>query len=142
MRGVTLAELVLLLAFLGVLLAVAAPRVGSALDRAAVEAAAADIVSAHWSARSLAVRAARRVALDVSSDTIAILIVTAGGDSLWRARPGPVGRGVSLTASRRVVVFGPTGLGWGLANTTLRLSRGGAEAELVTSRLGRLRRVR
>lgn len=141
MSGMTLVEMMLVLAVLAILAVLAAPRVGSALDRVAVEAAATDIVAAHWSARGVATRSGRRVALDVTADTIAIRILRDGGDSLWRARPGPAARGVAVATSRRVVVFAPTGIGWGAANTTVHLSRNRAEAVLVTSRLGRIRRA-
>jgi len=64
-------------------------------------------------------------------------------DTAWATRtswPGPAGHGVTLEVSNAEVVFGPTGMGWGVSNTKIVLRRGSHSATLTTSRLGRVKR--
>lgn len=136
-----MAELVIVLAIIAGLAALGAPVLHRALDRGAVERAAADVSVAHRTARALAVHRGSRVALRVHAESLTITLVSAGTEVLWQRRPGPSSRGVALAVSRAEVAFGPSGIGWGAANTTIRLSRGKARAVLVASRLGRLRRI-
>ena len=49
--------------------------------------------------------------------------------------------GVRLSATRDSIAFGPHGLGWGAATTTITLERGTARTALAVSRLGRVRRL-
>jgi len=140
-RGTTLLELLVVLAIIAGITALGVPLVHRSLDRGAVERAAADVAVAHRTARSLAVHRGSRVALRVSAESLAIVVLSAGAEVNWQQRAGPASRGVALEVSRPEVAFGPSGLGWGAANTTIRLSRGSARAVLVASRLGRLRRI-
>jgi len=140
-RGATLLELVVVLAIVAGLAALGAPLLHSSLDRGAVERAAADVSVAHRTARALAVHRGSRVALRMSAESLTIVVLSSGADVPWQQRAGPASRGVTLEITRAEVTFGPSGLGWGAANTTIRLSRGTAQAVLVASRLGRLRRV-
>lgn len=140
-RGTTLLELVVVLAIIGGIAALGAPLLHRSLDRGAVERAAADVSVAHRNARALAVHRGSRVALRVSAESLAIVVLSSGAEVVWQRRAGPASRGVALEVSRAEVAFGPSGLGWGAANTTIRLSRGKAQAVLVASRLGRLRRI-
>lgn len=136
--GTTIAELTAVLAVVGLLGAVVLPRLSRALDSIAVHAAIGAIASACDVARSAAIMrgaeatvavdtAARRVTVSLGADTI-----------LARAVDAPPYR-LTLTASRTTIVYGPTGLGFGAANTSV-IARQGAVADTVyTSRLGRVR---
>lgn len=140
-RGTTLAELLVTLAVIGGIAALGAPILRRAMDRGAVERAAVGVSSAHRLARALAIRRSARVTLRLSEDSLAIFERSSSGEILLRREQGPAAWGVRLTTSRSELIFGPTGLGWGPANSTIRLSRGGAVVTFTTSRLGRLRRV-
>jgi type IV fimbrial biogenesis protein FimT len=136
-RGVTLLELALVLAIMGLVLGIAIPRVQRVADSLAVHHAALELVSAHRRARSSAILQSRMVELTIRSDSLAIRIPGATGD-LWHAA-GPDAKGVSLTGPTRPLVFSPVGITVGVSNASFRLSRGMATRTVIVSRLGRLR---
>lgn len=136
--GTTVAELTAVLTVAGLLGAVALPRLGRALDGIAVHSAISAIASACAVARSAAIMrgavatvsvnpAARRVTVSIGADTI-----------LRRALEEPPYR-LTLTASRTTIAYGPTGLGFGAANTSVVARQGAVADTLFTSRLGRVR---
>ena len=138
-RGVTLAELAVVLAIVGTLCALALPRVTRWLDWIAVDRATTEVASFYATARFAAIYRDQRVRLEFRADSLRAVFegVT---DSVFLRRPGPARRAVRLTASRAIVRIGPTGLGFGAANTKLVLRRGAVAESLTTSRLGRLKR--
>jgi prepilin-type N-terminal cleavage/methylation domain-containing protein len=141
-RGVTLLELLIVLAIIGVLAGMAIPGSAALADRLAVEHQAARVLTAYRSAW-IAARAQQRLAiLRISPDTLAIRTVS-GADApdtllAWIA-PGPRLAGVTLRSPAHTSVFGPDGLGMGLTNTTHILAKGNATRRVVVSRLGRVR---
>jgi prepilin-type N-terminal cleavage/methylation domain-containing protein len=141
MLGHTLIELMMVLAILGVVLALAAPQALGWRDRIAVDRASAEIASFYDLSRYAAIVRATRVRLEFAPDSLRAAFEGVS-DSALRERPGPARLGVALRVSRRVIRVGPTGLGWGAANTTLVLTRGAAAETLTTSRLGRIKRWR
>jgi type IV fimbrial biogenesis protein FimT len=136
-RGVTLLELALVLAIMGLLIGIAIPRFQRVADSLAVHHAALEIISAHRRARFSAILQNRMLELTIRADTLAIRIPGASGD-LWHAA-GPDADGVSLTGPTRPLVFSPVGLTVGISNASFRLSRGSATRTVIVSRLGRLR---
>jgi len=140
-RGVTLIELVVVLAIVGVLLGLAFPRMATWLDVMAVDRAALEIVSFHHEAQFAAMLRAERVRLRFTEDSLTAAFEGVR-DSTFIARAGPARHGVRLTATRPEIRFYPTGLGFGAANTKIVLRRGAAVDSLTTSRLGRLKRWR
>jgi type II secretory pathway pseudopilin PulG len=135
-----LAEVTVTLAVLSVVTAITFPRWHGLLDRIAVEQTASEVSTALAVARSAAVLRATRARLTIGPDS---LRVDEWRDSIWVAvwhRPGPAWQSVWLTVSNPVVVFGPTGLGWGASNSTIVLQRGGKSARITTSRVGRVKR--
>lgn len=140
-RGVTLIELLMVLAVVGILLGLFAPRAGPLFDRMAVSRSAGEIASFYHTARMSAIFRAQRVRIEFAPDS---LRATFEGlkDSTFLVWPGPARHRVTLTASRDVIRVHPTGFGWGGANTKLVVRRGMAVESLTTSRLGRLRRWR
>lgn len=140
MRGFTLVELLLVLTILAVAASFTVPRLGPALDRIVTDGAARDVTTAIATARAAAVLQGTRARLRISADS---LRVDREGDQGWEpyARwPGPAASGVALQVSNPEIVFGPLGLGWGLANTRVELRRGSQIETITTSRLGRVRR--
>ena len=136
-RGVTLLELALVLAIMGLLVGMAIPRFQRVADSLAVHHAALELVSAHRRARIMAILQNRMVELTIRADTLAIR--TPGtAVNLWHAA-GPAADGVSLSGPTRPLVFSPVGLTVGVSNGSFRLSRGTATRTVIVSRLGRLR---
>jgi len=133
----TLPELLITCALLGLFATVALPRTGAALDRIRLRQAGDEVAAALAFGRSAAIARTTyvRVVLD---ETEGAVRVEADDEMLLRRDPGPLHR-VALRATRDTVTYAPTGLGFGLANTTIAIARG-ARAETVTvSRLGRVR---
>jgi Tfp pilus assembly protein FimT len=139
-RAFSLPELVLVLAFSGILLVSSIPLLWRVWDRLQVEAAASQLVSAHQRARMMAVLHGRVVILSMASDSLSIRAASETAP-LW-LEPGPESKGVALQGPRRSFTFSPVGLTLGLSNATLLLSRGAASRTLAVSRLGRIRIVR
>jgi type II secretion system protein H len=138
-RGATLIELVLVLAIIGILTAIAEPRVRGFNDSLAVDRAALEIVSAHRRARINAILQSRVIELTISASQLSMRPRGAAADT-WRA-PGPAAEGVALAGPSRVIAFSPVGISIGLSNGSFPLSRGAASRTVVVSRLGRVRIV-
>lgn len=138
-RGVTLLELMAVLAIIGIASAFAVPRVQAWLDRLAVEQAVSDLTSFYRRARLAAVFQNTSVRVEFSADTLRAYLEFFGGEEVLLS-PGPARHGASLAASRRTIRFNPNGLGMGGANTRLVVMRGLHAETLTTSRLGRLKR--
>jgi Tfp pilus assembly protein FimT len=135
--GLTLVELCLVLAIIGLATSIAVRQLGLYLDRAAVRAAVVEAAAVVARARDEAV--AQRAAVSVRFDTGAdALELRMGGVVLSRAALGHA-HGVSLAVNRDSLAYDLRGLGYGAANLTLIARRGRAADSLVVSRLGRLR---
>ena len=137
--GVTLPELVLVLAVAGIVLGIAVPPLSRALDRIEVAAAASHIAAAHSRARLLAVARNRVVVLTV--DSLSLTIRDRGATAALWSRRGPALAGVVLSGAARTFTMSPQGYSLGLSNATLRVSRGKATRAVIVSRLGRVRIV-
>ncbi len=140
-RGVSLLEVIAVLAIVGIVTGLAVPRYHSWVDRLAVDRATEEVLSFYWRARTGAIFRGTRVRVEFGADLLQASFegVT---DSVFLAVPGPSQRGVSLRVSRPVIRFYPNGIGLGAANTKLVLQRGAAAESLTTSRLGRIKRWR
>ncbi|HVT39880.1 MAG TPA: GspH/FimT family pseudopilin [Gemmatimonadaceae bacterium] len=137
-RATTLIELLLVLALLGAVASIAIPRVVTVMDRLSVKGASQDVVLALAAARAAATRRGDFASFIADPRGGRIRVVCAG-ETLFE-RDLLRTRGVRLEASRESITFAPTGMGWGAANTTVVVSRGGRSDTVVTSRLGRVRR--
>jgi len=137
-KGVTLPELVMVLVIIGVMLAMALPRLAGWLDWLAVDRAAQEITAFHRTARFTAILRGQGIRLDFSVDSLRATL-EGPTDSVLLLWPGPGRLGVRLTASRPTIRFWPNGVGLG-ADTKLVLRRGAAAESLTISLLGRLKR--
>jgi Tfp pilus assembly protein FimT len=135
--GSTLIELLVALGITAALLLVSVPGASALRDRGAVRASTTELASALAFARSVALAESRIVAIafDTASGRARVL---AWPDTLLDL---PLGTryAITLSASRDSIAYGPTGRGYGAANVTLTLRRGGAADTIVVSRLGRVK---
>ena len=141
-RGFTLVELLVVLAVVGLMAAIVVPGSARQADRIAVEHQALRILLAYRAAWLAAHSQQRLALLRIASDSIAIRTVGSTGDpdtTLVSLEPGPAMAGVTLQSPPRTAMFGPDGLGLGISNTTHVLIKGGAQRQVVVSRLGRVR---
>ncbi|HEX7980903.1 MAG TPA: prepilin-type N-terminal cleavage/methylation domain-containing protein [Gemmatimonadaceae bacterium] len=135
--GVTLVELCLVLALVGILASIATQQITRYLDRTAARAAVAEAATVLLRARDEAM--AQRTPISVRIDTVvATLELSARGVVLSRAALGHA-HGVTLSTTRDSLTYDVRGLGYGAANLTLIARRGAAAESLVVSRLGRVR---
>jgi len=137
-RGMTIVELIVMLAILGVLAAIAVPRAVTTMDRFSVRGATQDVVLAIAAARGAAGHRSAYVSFVADPRTGRVRVVVSGGETLLE-RDLARTRGIRLEASRESVTFAPGGLGWGAANTTVIVSKGTRSDTIVMSRLGRVR---
>lgn len=135
--GLTLPELMIVLVIAACLLGVSLPLVHRTMHRAAVTNAGVEVASLLAVARHQAIL--RRVRAAVRFESSGVVTVFAAADTFAR-RDLRTAYGVTLTATRDSIAYGPTGRGYGAANTTVVLRRGGAHDSVVVSRLGRVRR--
>lgn len=138
-NGTTLPELVLTCTLVGLLAGMAVVPVRRAADRAALRAARSDLLRGLDAARGAAMRIGDPVWLaDHGGRWVVVHSVGTDSAVVWWA-PGGDARGVRLTGLATPVVWGAHGMATGLANRTLRLTRGRDTAVVVVSRLGRIR---
>ncbi|MGE0554193.1 MAG: prepilin-type N-terminal cleavage/methylation domain-containing protein [Gemmatimonadales bacterium] len=138
-RGVTLIEVLLALALIGLLVGLAFGTAGRWADRARVELATAQLLDAYRRTQSVARAWGRPAELVVTADSLVVRAVWhAESTEVWRG-PGPAQAGVVLTPGIHVTQFLPSGIASGVANVTHSLARGAARRQLVVSRLGRIR---
>jgi prepilin-type N-terminal cleavage/methylation domain-containing protein len=143
-RGVTLFELLVAIALIGLLAGIVTPRAALLADRIAVEHEAGRLLVAHRTAWLFARTHHRLALLRVTPDSLAVRIVSSAGapdTALVWIGPGPGRAGVQLTSAPHTTVLAPDGVAMGLANHTHVLTRGGATRRVVVSRLGRVRVV-
>jgi prepilin-type N-terminal cleavage/methylation domain-containing protein len=133
----TLLELTLVLAVAGMALALTAPRFALLRDRAAVESAMGDLGGAFSAARQFAIvrRSLVAIVLDTARGTVE---VRSYGQRLLR-RTLRTAYGISLGANRDSAVYDARGLGYGVSNISVTISRGAIVDTLTMSRMGRAR---
>ena len=136
-RGFTLPEVVAVCTLIAVLAGVAVPRTRHMLDGLRLRQAAHEVAGAVTLARAAAIRRAAFAHLIVN-DSTGTVRVESEGDTLWR-RELTRNHGVLVRASRDTIPYAPTGLGFGLANSTIVLSIGERAETVTVSRLGRMR---
>ena len=115
-HGIVLTELIVTMVCIGIIASIAAPRLASIADAAAVRDETFRVVAALDAARGTAVRMNAVTSL---------------------AFP-PAGNGVTLSGAGQPLLFGPAGLAMGASNRTIILTKGNAVRRVVISRLGRI----
>ncbi|MEX2155700.1 MAG: hypothetical protein WD773_02540 [Gemmatimonadales bacterium] len=139
-KGFSLVELAVTVCIAALLVTFWLPRAGRLLDWIATDHAVRDVTTALAVGRHGAVLQSTRARVTIAADTLRIDRLSSTGWEPWWRRPGPASLGVQLTVSNPRVVFGPTGMGWGVSNTTVVLRRGSQVETITMSRVGRVKR--
>ena len=136
-RGLTLAELILTCTFVSLLAGVAVPRIGDALDGIRITQAGHEVAGALTLGRAVAIRRAdyARVIVD---EELGSIRVEAGTDTLFHRALRDMHR-VALRASKDTIVYAPSGMGYGVSNSTIVVSLKQRAETVTVSRLGRMR---
>ncbi len=135
-RGLTLPELAVTLTVIGIVAAIAGPRLAGLTGRLSLRAGAYEVRTALSIARAAAVRRGEFVAF-VGDAARGRIRVVSGADTLYARDLGA--RGIALALTRDSITWAPSGQGWGAANTTITLERRGRTDTITVSRLGRVR---
>lgn len=139
-RGATLPELMSATLIIAVLSSIVLPPLRRFLDSAAVVSAADQVAALHDAARQGAITRRRLTRYEIDTGRVSVTLASRNPDGTWDTlRVVPLGL-LRASASQRVVTFSPLGIGYGVSNTSLVLSRGVAVETLTVSRTGRLRR--
>ena len=140
-RGTTLLELLLVLLITAIVAALASPAVGALRNQLLVDEVAEVVAGAHARARLLAPVEQRVILLTLTADSLVLRTVESPSDTTerWHAA-GPAASGVQVSGFPRTVSFAPSGVAFGFSNGTYRFTRGAAQAQVIVSRYGRVRR--
>ena len=136
--GFTLLELLLAVTIICTLTGITIPRTRRLLDAIATRGAAGDAVNMLELARHVAMTRGERVSVDIDSAQ-ARLTMRAGNDTIKRRDEKAI-HGVRFAATRTPVVYSQLGMGFGVSNLTIVVTRGQAAETVTVSRLGRVRR--
>ncbi|HWC72514.1 MAG TPA: prepilin-type N-terminal cleavage/methylation domain-containing protein [Gemmatimonadales bacterium] len=138
-KGFALIELVVVTCIAAILMAFWIPRAARLIDWLETERAVRDVTTALAVGRHGAVQQATRARVSFELDTIRIDRLEAQGWVPWWRTPGPASHGVQMDVSNKVIVFGPTGMAWGVSNTSIVLRRGSQSETITLSRVGRMK---
>jgi len=133
----SLLELVLVLALVGLLMALAIPRLNAMRDGASVRAAMADLGADFSLARQSALT--RRTTVAVVFDTASGIVAVRSGMRTLSRHPLRTTYGIVLGSNRDSAVYDSRGLGYGVSNVTVTVRRGSIVDTLTMSRMGRVR---
>jgi Tfp pilus assembly protein FimT len=134
-RAYTLAELVLACVIIGLIAALAVPSTRRLVDAMAVERASREVVNTFALARFASLRYG---GAQVRVDSLRLQVQT--GTLTLYTRELARTHGVRVRTTQTLVRYAATGLGLGLSNGTIIVSRGASADTVVISRLGRVRR--
>lgn len=133
----TLAELTVVIAIAGMMLAIAGPRFAALRDAWSVRSAMADLGASFSLARQMALN--RRTPVAVVLDTAAGVVTLRSYGRRLRQSSLRASYGIALSSTRDSAVYDPRGIGFGLSNLTVTVRRGAFVDTLTMSRLGRIR---
>jgi prepilin-type N-terminal cleavage/methylation domain-containing protein len=133
----SLVELLLVVMLMGVLMALAAPRLSAMRDSASVRAAMADLGADFSMARQSAIT--RRAVVAVVLDTAFGVVELRSATRMMSRHTLGATYGIVLGSNRDSAVYDSRGLGYGVSNLTVTVRRGAIVDTLTMSRMGRVR---
>jgi len=107
------------------------------IDGIEVRGAVTEIESLFATARHVAIARATQSTLEIDPPQ-GVIVVHVGTDTI-QLRELARAHGVTLSTTRSVITYAPTGLGYGAANLTLTVARNLSADTIYVSRLGRVR---
>ncbi len=119
--GFSLTELTVALALVGVLAALAAPRVIEARDENELNSVKRQVMVHFASARSSAVSRGRQVSVHIENDSIWVAVVKAAGDSAISTKRSLTVMGGNVQASQPQVIYDSRGFAVGLPLTGVKV---------------------
>lgn len=130
--GVTLVEMVIVFALIGIITAISLPKLANSTDVLAVRSARQEVASYITQARALAIQTGRIARFIRTGDVIQLTVTnTSGGSKLIGSQNLGTGNGVTLDASPSdTITFDPRGVLLAGASTTspkIRVSRNGVQ---------------
>jgi prepilin-type N-terminal cleavage/methylation domain-containing protein len=136
--GFTIIEVVIVVTISAILATITIPRAGRFIDGIEVRGATTEAASMFSFARHYAIAHGMQTTLDI--DPAARTVSIKSSTQTIQARDLGAAHGVSISTNRTSITYSPIGVGYGAANLTVVLGRGGAADTIVVSRLGRVRR--
>jgi type II secretory pathway pseudopilin PulG len=135
--GATLIETVIVLGLIGLVAGITIPPAARLLDGIRLRSATSEVVSLFATARNIAILHSTHATVKVDEKAGVVALYTPR-DTL-HVRRLHASYGVTLDATRDSVSYGPTGMGYGAANTRIIITLGARADTITTSRLGRVR---
>ena len=133
--GMTLAEVVVVVALVALVTGLVLPAVKRCFDRIHTRGAAQEVMTAFFTARASAIALGQQAAVVLDARNARVFVVSKRDTLLMR----PIGaeHGVVMTSTRDSMSFYPDGLGLGGANLRVVITRGSAADTVIVSREGR-----
>jgi Tfp pilus assembly protein FimT len=135
--GATLIETVIVLGLIGLVASITIPPAARLLDSIHLRSATSELVSLFATARNVAILYSTHATVKVDEQT-GVAVLYTPRDTLHVRRLHAT-YGVTLDVTRDSVSYGPTGMGYGAANTRIIVKVGTLADTITTSRLGRVR---
>lgn len=142
-RGFTLIEILIVVVLLGAIMALAGPRLRTALVRQDVRSARDALVTMHATARAAAIQRGRYTALWIVGDTALVVAqhpVTAAFDTVVNPVNLRSRWGVTVTTTNNWLVFDPRGLSATGGTTRIVVQRGVFQDAIEINPVGRVLR--
>lgn len=140
-RGFTLIEILVVIGLIGLLAAIAMPRISQTLVRTNVTSSRGAVISAHGLARATAIQRGITSELVFSGNTLLVLSenpVTRTVDTIGAPNDLNDRYGVTVTTTRDTLTFDPNGIGVDGGATTVTVARGAYTESIRINAVGRV----
>lgn len=140
-RGFTIIEVLIVIGLIGLMAAIALPRIGDALVRQNVQSGRAAVVSTHAKARAVAIQRGVASAFVISGNTLLVVSrnpVTGAVDTVGAPNDLYDRYGVSVVTTRDTLRFDPNGIGADGGDTQITVTRGSHTESVDINSVGRV----
>jgi prepilin-type N-terminal cleavage/methylation domain-containing protein len=140
-RGFTIIEVLIVIGLIGLMAAIAMPRIGDALINQNVDSGRAAVVSMHAKARAVAIQRGMTSALVFNGNTVLVISrnpVTRAVDTVGAPNDLYDRYGVSVVTSRDTLQFDPNGIGADGGDTKVTVTRGSYTESIEINSVGRV----